>query len=53
MGVPTERTELSQKPGHVGKHGLEHKTALNLETKGTPNNTEGPGQTGHTYSTTQ
>ena len=34
----------NQKPGHEGKHGLEHWTALNLETKVTRNNT-GPGQT--------
>ena len=37
--------ELNQKPGHEEKHGLEHRTALNLETKGT-HNTEEPGQMG-------
>ena len=37
--------ELNQKPGHEGKHEPEHRTALNLQMKGT-HNTEGPGQTG-------
>ena len=35
--------ELNQKPGHEG---LEHRTALNLENKGTHNNMERTGQTG-------
>ena len=26
--------KLNQKPGHEGKHGLEHGTALNLKTRG-------------------
>ena len=46
--------ENNQNAGHEGKHGLEHRTALKLETKVTHNITEGPGQTGrNTRSVTQ
>ena len=37
--------ENNHKPGNEGKHGLEHRMALNLEMRGT-RNTERPGQTG-------
>ena len=41
----------TKKPGHEGKHGLEQRTALNLERMVTNKHTEGPGQMGHnTYS---
>ena len=35
-----------QKPAREGKHGLEQRTALNLEKKATQNHAEGSGQTG-------
>ena len=39
-------TGNNQKSGHEEKHGLEHRTAVKLEMKGTYNIMEGPGQTG-------
>ena len=40
----------TKKTGHEGRHGLEQRTALNLEKKVTNNHTEGPGQTGRNRS---